>query len=111
MRESQLANAFAEAVRHAEAPVLDLNVVAKYLFSEYVSGAGFKVLLTGEGADEHFAGYHFFRADFLRAVDETVDPSLRWSETLRYDHTYIRVYMVIFVCIVSNYCNNLPSYF
>ena len=34
---------------------------------------GFKVVLTGEGSDEHFAGYSFFITDYLRETDTTFD--------------------------------------
>jgi asparagine synthase (glutamine-hydrolysing) len=81
--EAALAEAFASTVWHAEAPILDLNAVAKFLFSKYVSDSGYKVLLTGEGADEHFAGYYFFRADFLRCADLAVEPALQWPEASR----------------------------
>jgi len=83
--EADLAGAFADAVWHCEAPVLDLNVAGKFLLSRFASRLGFKVVLTGEGADEHFAGYHFFRADYLRAVDGGVGSSseLNCSAELR----------------------------
>jgi asparagine synthetase B (glutamine-hydrolysing) len=32
-----------------------LNFVGKYMLSRFVSGQGYPVVLTGEGADEHFA--------------------------------------------------------
>ncbi len=39
--------------------------MAKYLLSRAVRDAGFKVVLTGEGADEILAGYPPFRRDML----------------------------------------------
>jgi asparagine synthase (glutamine-hydrolysing) len=51
---------------------MDLNYVGKFVLSEVTRDHGFKVVLTGEGADEHFAGYIPFVAEFLR------EPDLAW---------------------------------
>src|SRR5690606_22863888 len=39
--------------------------VAKYLMSRHVQQAGYKVVVTGEGSDELFAGYPSFRRDMI----------------------------------------------
>ncbi|CAF1022156.1 unnamed protein product [Rotaria sp. Silwood1] len=67
--EADLSAAFDDVIWHCEAPAVNLNVVAKFLLSEMVHNEGFKVVLTGEGADEHFAGYSFLMADYLREED------------------------------------------
>jgi asparagine synthase (glutamine-hydrolysing) len=60
--ERMLADHFADALWHFETPLVNLNGVAKYLLSALVRDNGYKVILTGEGADEIFAGYsHFVR--------------------------------------------------
>ena len=46
---------------HCEKPLLRTAPVPLYLLSEVVRQSGFKVVLTGEGADEVFAGYNIFR--------------------------------------------------
>jgi asparagine synthase (glutamine-hydrolysing) len=46
-----------------------LNGVGKFLLSAFVRDQGYKVVLTGEGSDEHFGGYPFFHADYLREAD------------------------------------------
>src|SRR5262249_47875358 len=43
----------------------NINGVAKYLLSKLTHNAGFKVVLTGEGADEVAAGYEFLVRDTL----------------------------------------------
>ncbi|KAG9415551.1 hypothetical protein AC1031_008999 [Aphanomyces cochlioides] len=63
--QEAMMDAFDDAVWHWEAPILDFNGTAKFLLSKYVRDAGYKVVLTGEGSDEHFAGYAYFRSDFL----------------------------------------------
>jgi asparagine synthase (glutamine-hydrolysing) len=60
-----LADAFPEALWHTEALVMNGHGVAKYLLSEAVRKAGIKVVFTGEGSDELFAGYPHFRRDML----------------------------------------------
>jgi asparagine synthase (glutamine-hydrolysing) len=47
----------------------DLNCVAKFPLSSLPREHGVKVVLTGEGADEHFAGYPYFPPEFLREPD------------------------------------------
>ena len=59
-----LMEAFPEAVVHGEGLSINLHSAAKLLLAEAVRDAGFKVALTGEGADELFAGYAHFARDF-----------------------------------------------
>lgn len=53
--ERMLVDNFEQAVWAIEQPANDLNFVGKYMLSQFVSGQGYPVVLTGEGADEHFA--------------------------------------------------------
>jgi asparagine synthase (glutamine-hydrolysing) len=53
--EKDLVDNFERAVWAIEQPANDLNFVGKYMLSRFVSGQGYPVVLTGEGADEHFA--------------------------------------------------------
>ena len=63
--ESDLAKNFADTVFHGETLCINAHSTAKYILSQAVSQAGYKVVLTGEGADEIFAGYPHFRQDML----------------------------------------------
>ncbi len=65
MREDDLADNFADAVFHAEGTCSNTHGIGKFLLSRRVREAGFKVVLTGEGADEVLAGYPHFRQDML----------------------------------------------
>ncbi len=56
-----IAAAFPDVVRHAERPMLRTAPAPLYLLSKLVRDSGVKVVLTGEGADEAFAGYDLFR--------------------------------------------------
>jgi len=61
-----IARAFPAVVRHAERPLLRTAPAPMFLLSRLVASAGIKVVLTGEGADEMFAGYDLFREGVVR---------------------------------------------
>ncbi|HET9316847.1 MAG TPA: asparagine synthase (glutamine-hydrolyzing) [Vicinamibacteria bacterium] len=65
VRSEQMADNFADAIEHAERPIVNSHAIAKYLRSRAVRDSGVKVVLTGEGSDEIFAGYPMFRRDLL----------------------------------------------
>ena len=77
MDDESLAAHFADATWHSEHHNPDLNFVGKYLISALSRDHGFNVVLTGNGADEHFGGYDHYRPDFLRETD------LSWTQSLR----------------------------
>lgn len=53
------------AVRHLEQPLASCTFLPLYRLYEACHAAGLKVILTGEGADELFAGYGWYRGDRL----------------------------------------------
>ncbi len=73
LRQDDLADSFSDAVFHSEGVCINAHGVAKYLLSRAVRDAGFKVVLTGEGADEVLAGYPHFRQDLLTCGAEERD--------------------------------------
>ena len=62
LRDSDLADHFADAVWHAETMQYNAHGVARFLLSRSVRQAGYRAVLAGEGADEAFFGYEFLRA-------------------------------------------------
>ncbi|HSM28110.1 MAG TPA: asparagine synthase (glutamine-hydrolyzing) [Thioalkalivibrio sp.] len=59
-----------ETLWHTERTIYNTLGVAKLLMSRHVNGAGYKVVVTGEGSDELFGGYAAFRRDlFLHGLD------------------------------------------
>jgi asparagine synthase (glutamine-hydrolysing) len=52
-----------EVVRHLEEPQCSATSLPIYLLYRACRAAGFKVILTGEGADELLGGYHWFAGD------------------------------------------------
>jgi asparagine synthase (glutamine-hydrolysing) len=61
-----IARVFPDVVAHTERPLLRTAPAPLFLMSERVHQAGIKVVLTGEGADEQFAGYDIFREAKVR---------------------------------------------
>jgi asparagine synthase (glutamine-hydrolysing) len=61
-----IAACFPEVVRFAERPLLRTAPAPLFLLSRLVRDSGIKVVLTGEGADEMFAGYDLFREGKVR---------------------------------------------
>lgn len=51
---------------HCEKPLLRTGPVPLFLLSDVVRKSGYKVVLTGEGADEVFGGYNIFREAKVR---------------------------------------------
>lgn len=51
---------------HTEKPLLRTGPIPLYLLSELVNQSGYKVVLTGEGADEVFGGYDIFKEAKIR---------------------------------------------
>lgn len=56
--------ALPEAIRHAEGVAINGHIGAKYLLNKAISEHGFKVTLSGEGADEIFMGYTHLQHDY-----------------------------------------------
>ncbi len=57
---------FPDVIWHTEAPVTRTAPAPMFLLSELVRKNGFKVVLTGEGADEFLAGYDIFKEAAVR---------------------------------------------
>ena len=70
-----LADAYSDAVWHAETCFINGHGVAKFLLSRAVRDAGIKVVFTGEGSDEVLGGYAPFRRDVLLYNSERQDPA------------------------------------
>lgn len=64
-----IASIWPEAVAHGEGLAINGHIVGKFLLSRAMRDAGFKVALTGEGADEVLAGYPHLRQDAGIAID------------------------------------------
>ncbi|MHB9008831.1 MAG: asparagine synthase (glutamine-hydrolyzing) [Limisphaerales bacterium] len=63
---AQIAGVFPRVVELAEKPLLRTAPAPMLHLSGHVRGSGFKVVLTGEGADEAFGGYDLFSETMVR---------------------------------------------
>ena len=63
---ADIARVFPDVVWHAESPVLRTAPAPMFLLSDLVRRNGYKVVLTGEGADEFLAGYDIFKEAKVR---------------------------------------------
>jgi asparagine synthase (glutamine-hydrolysing) len=66
MDKSRIGETFPELVRAAEGPVLDTSCAALLRLAQAVHEQGYKVALTGEGADEALAGYIWYKTQKVR---------------------------------------------
>lgn len=57
---------FPEVIWHTESPILRTSPAPMFLLSKLVRENGYKVVLTGEGADEILAGYDIFKEMKIR---------------------------------------------
>lgn len=64
--EKDIGEIFPQIVWHTETPILRTAPAPLFKLSGLVRENGFKVVLTGEGADEVFAGYNIFKEDRVR---------------------------------------------
>jgi asparagine synthase (glutamine-hydrolysing) len=63
---SDIARIFPRVVWHAEKPILRTAPAPLFLLSKHVRDSGYKVVLTGEGADEILGGYDIFKEAKIR---------------------------------------------
>jgi asparagine synthase (glutamine-hydrolysing) len=72
---------FPDVIWHTEAPIMRTSPTPLYLLSKLVHDFQFKVVLTGEGADEFLGGYNIFkeakiRRFWARQPDSSFRPAL-----------------------------------
>jgi asparagine synthase (glutamine-hydrolysing) len=63
---ADIGRVFPQVIWHAETPLLRTAPAPMYLLSGLAHDQGFKVVLTGEGADEFLAGYDIFKEMKIR---------------------------------------------
>lgn len=80
-RDQDIAEDFAAVIRHAERPILRTAPAPLFRLARFVRESGYKVVLTGEGADEVFGGYDIFKEAKIRAFCAR-DPASRMRPQL-----------------------------
>jgi asparagine synthase (glutamine-hydrolysing) len=81
---------FPEVIWHAETPVIRTAPAPLYMLSELVRQHDFKVVLTGEGADEMLGGYDIFKEAKIRRWWAAVPDSEMRPLLLRRLYPYLR---------------------
>ncbi|WP_367865341.1 asparagine synthase (glutamine-hydrolyzing) [Pedobacter sp. WC2423] len=71
------------SVYHSECPIKETYNTASLSLSESVRAKDIKVILSGEGADELFAGYVGYRFDKMRALNMVANTANAEEEKLR----------------------------
>lgn len=68
LNRADIVGAYPELIRAAEGPVMDSACACLMRLASAVHQQGYKVVLTGEGADEALAGYAWFKTQKVRDV-------------------------------------------
>lgn len=97
---SQIANSFPELIIAAEGPILDTSCAALMQLASAVNQQGYKVVLTGEGADEALAGYFWFKTQKISGKVKGLVGSAP-SQLLRY---------LLQASIHRGHSENIPEY-
>jgi asparagine synthase (glutamine-hydrolysing) len=84
---AEVLNAYPELTRAAEGPVIDTACAALLALAKVVHQHGYKVALTGEGADEWLAGYPWYKIHRVLSVFDAV-PGVKLSPAVR--RAYLR---------------------
>ena len=84
-----IAESFPSVIRHTERPIVRSAPAALFLLSRQVRDHGFKVVLTGEGADEVFGGYDIFKEALVRRFWARQPSSKRRPLLLRRLYPYL----------------------
>ena len=87
---ADIAATFPRAVFHAETPIVRTAPTPLMLLSGHVREAGYKVVLTGEGADEVFGGYDLFKEAKIRRFWARAPASTQRPRILERLYPYLR---------------------
>ncbi|MEQ9366070.1 MAG: asparagine synthase (glutamine-hydrolyzing) [Leptospirales bacterium] len=92
LNANHLYDNFVETHWHTERTIYNTLGVAKLLMSRHVHSTGYKVVVTGEGSDELFAGYPGFRRDmFLHGLGHLpADERAEWERMLQESNALFR---------------------
>ncbi len=88
--KNQIAEVFPDVIWHTEKPVLRTAPAPLYLLSRLVRNSGFKVVVTGEGADEILGGYDIFKEAKIRRFWESQPDSKMRPLLLRRLYPYLQ---------------------
>jgi asparagine synthase (glutamine-hydrolysing) len=79
---AEVLNTYPQLVHAAESPVIDTSCAALLLLAREVHRQGYKVALSGDGADEWLAGYPWYKVHKLLGYFDCI-PGLKLSDRVR----------------------------
>jgi asparagine synthase (glutamine-hydrolysing) len=88
--KNQIGEIFPDVILHTEKPVLRTAPAPMYLLSRLVRKSGYKVVVTGEGADEVLGGYDIFKETKIRRFWESRPDSMSRPLLLRRLYPYLQ---------------------
>lgn len=112
LKADDLYDHFVKTLWHTERTIYNTLGVAKYLMSKEVHEAGYKVVMTGEGSDELFAGYPAFRKDmFLHGLDHLPEVErVKWQDLLEQNNKLFKGAMLAREEFVSDAFNQTVGF-
>jgi asparagine synthase (glutamine-hydrolysing) len=78
---AEIGEIFPDVIWHAESPLMRTAPAPMFLLSRLVRKNGYKVVLTGEGADEFLGGYDIFKETLVRRFWAR-NPNSKWRAAL-----------------------------
>lgn len=85
-----IAGAIGEVIWHTERPLIRTAAVPMYILSGLVHDSGYRVVVTGEGADEFLGGYDIFKEALIRRFWAR-NPDSKWrADLLKRLYPYFR---------------------
>ncbi|KJK68381.1 Glutamine amidotransferase domain protein [Aspergillus parasiticus SU-1] len=87
--EEAIAARLEDTVWHSETPAANVNGMGRLAVAEAAHAMGKKVILTGEGADEHFSGYSDLLPNFL------LEPDYSWPQSLAKQSDFAEAWKVM----------------
>ena len=86
---AEIRELFPDTLWHCEKPMLRTAPVPMFLLSHLVRSEGYKVVLSGEGADEIFGGYNIFKEAKIRGYWSRQPASIRRPLLLERLYPYV----------------------
>jgi len=86
---AEISQYFAETIWHTEFPLLRTSPTPMFMLSKKVREQKIKVVITGEGADEIFAGYNIFKESKIRRFWANEPNSKARPKLLSYLYPYL----------------------
>jgi asparagine synthase (glutamine-hydrolysing) len=88
-RDDDIARVLPDLIWHTERPIMRTAPAPMLMLSKLVREGGFKVVMTGEGADEIFAGYDVFKEAKVRRFCAAQPASKRRPQLLKKLYPYM----------------------